>query len=182
MKLPPRSVLLQATGFTLVSLVLGLTGNWIHPKQVTISWHRPPVQYAPDTVLTQNLPDVKVGSEKEIFNSDGEIKIVSTKQVRKILSNNGAILLDARSPEAFREETISGAINLPIEQLFDYEKELQTLPKDKWLICFCSDEMCDLGNMLAMELQNYGFTRIVYYKAGLEDWKAHQLPTTKGAS
>lgn len=44
------------------------------------------------------------------------------------------VLLDIRNPQEYDNEHIQGSINIPLNKL---PKKIQTLPKDKTIICVC---------------------------------------------
>lgn len=57
----------------------------------------------------------------------------------KQLMQNGATILDVRTPEEFRGGHIKGAINIPLQQLND--KNLAAIKKDKPVITCCASGM-----------------------------------------
>jgi NADPH-dependent 2,4-dienoyl-CoA reductase/sulfur reductase-like enzyme/peroxiredoxin family protein/rhodanese-related sulfurtransferase/TusA-related sulfurtransferase len=63
---------------------------------------------------------------------DGLVKICHTEDM--LNSNNGQMIVDVRSSAEVEAGTISGAINVPVDQL---RGRLSELPKDKELLVFC---------------------------------------------
>ncbi|MBN2013073.1 rhodanese-like domain-containing protein [candidate division KSB1 bacterium] len=185
MKFFPLKAIYQALCMLMLATIIGIGVNYFHPKKAAFSLHRPPIKTVPDTMLAQPLPNVSIANQSETNLTDFDPltftpKIVDVHQVKKLLKLKQAILVDARSPAKYNHETIPDAINLPVEELYDYEEDIQKLSKKEWLICFCDDVTCDLGEMLAMELANHGFQQILYYKGGLQDWKDTGNKTTGG--
>ena len=59
-------------------------------------------------------------------------KEMSPAELKKLIDEHGKLLIiDVREPEAFRKETIKGAINIPLEQL---KGRLKDIPKDTTLV------------------------------------------------
>jgi hypothetical protein len=58
------------------------------------------------------------------------------EELRRLMANGQAVVIDVRSPEDFRQKRIPGAINLPMPQIEagNYPK----LPRDKRLISYCA--------------------------------------------
>ena len=77
------------------------------------------------------------------------------------------VVIDTRSPEAFADRHISGAINLPVRTM-----DLETtshLPKDKVLITYCWGPGCNGSTRGALRLASLGF-RVKEMIGGLEYW------------
>ena len=163
------STIKQASLLLLISAIIGFVVNIFHPNSVEISTERPPLVYAADTTFTHELEDVSISGGEQP--NEPSIPLINLKQLRQLIAAKSAILLDARSPEAFQFETLPNAINLPIEDLFDYEQTIKKLPHDKWLVCFCADVMWDLAEFLSNELINREFKHVVYLKGGVKEWK-----------
>lgn len=183
MKWIPKRALQQGILITVIAAVIGLVVNNFHPRKVTLAFKRPPLQYAADSLLAEGLPAVNIGGQNESLtlapNQSGELIIVSIKQVRQHVSRRQAVLLDARTRAEYEAGHIPGAILLPVDFLYDYENQIEALPKDKWLICYCDGPPCDLGELLAQELMLRDFHRVAVYQDGLNDWKK-LYPVVKG--
>jgi len=76
----------------------------------------------------------------------------------------GALLVDVRTPDEFKDGSYDGAINIPLAALLQRQGELG--PKDKPIVLFCaSGARSGLGARL---LKQAGFTDVVN-AGGLED-------------
>ncbi|MBI5965240.1 MAG: hypothetical protein HY863_17310 [Chloroflexi bacterium] len=64
-----------------------------------------------------------------------EIQRVSIEEAKAALDLSSAVIVDVRSAEAYQGNHISGAINIPLEEL---ETRLGELDKDKWIITYCT--------------------------------------------
>lgn len=99
---------------------------------------------------TGKPPAVKKGGES------GSISIASFKEIMN--SQPGSILVvDVRDADEYRDATIRGAINIPINQM---EDKMDTLPTKKPIVFFCgtagrAGEAYDMVQMFRPELETY---------------------------
>jgi rhodanese-related sulfurtransferase len=93
------------------------------------------------------------------------------------LMNQGALVLDIRSLDEFAAGHISGARQLPFDQL---PKAGDTLKKhrEKPVIVYGADET--QGPVVARKLASQGFTQAFCLRGGLATWRAENLPLAKG--
>ena len=186
MKWIPKRAIQQGLMITVIATVIGLVVNSFHPRKVALSFSRPPLQYAADSLLAEELPSVNIAGQSDAVslspNEIGVPIIVSARQVRQFVSQSQALLLDARTPAEYEAGHLPGATLMPVDFLYDYEKQINDLPKDRWLICYCDGPPCDLGELLAQELSLRGFQKVAVYQDGLNDWKkSYSVATGKEA-
>lgn len=82
------------------------------------------------------------------------------------------IFIDVRSPNIYQAAHAKGAINVPIENLFD---EHYTLPKTGKKIAL----ICTTGRLAAIAygyLQDWGFNNLIHIEGGLQNWTGENLP------
>jgi rhodanese-related sulfurtransferase len=93
------------------------------------------------------------------------------------LMNQGALVLDIRTLDEFAAGHISGARQLPFEQL---PKASETLKKhrEKPVIVYGADESS--GPVVVRKLASQGFTKAFCLRGGLATWQAENLPLAKG--
>jgi rhodanese-related sulfurtransferase len=60
---------------------------------------------------------------------------IKPAEVRELLKQNKAVLVDVRSVDSYKAEHIKGAMNIPYGEVADRAKEL---PADKMIITYCS--------------------------------------------
>jgi cytochrome c oxidase cbb3-type subunit 3/ubiquinol-cytochrome c reductase cytochrome c subunit len=77
-------------------------------------------------------------------------------------------LLDARAPSDYTAEHIAEAVSVPF---YDPDPYVDQLPRDAWLVCYCSCPHAESGQ-LAQKLQQKGFTKVTVLDEGLRVWKA----------
>ncbi len=77
---------------------------------------------------------------------------------------NGAIIVDVRTPQEYKEKHIPGAINLPIEEIMKNNINLQ---KDKEIVLYC--QTGSRSSVSAKVLSKQGWS--VYDVATQSDWE-----------
>jgi rhodanese-related sulfurtransferase len=82
------------------------------------------------------------------------------------------VVLDTRTSDAFDEEHIPQAINIPTEQL---AQRLSELPKSKEVVPYCWSITCHLATRAALLLAQKGY-RVHELVGGIEHWKNHEFP------
>lgn len=145
---------------TAISAILGFSANALNPNGVNIGTR---------TVESGGIPDtLRSGLPSE---PPEEPLVIGKQAVKALMNDNNAVLIDARLPDEFKEDHLAGAINIPFERLGSHIEQIDGLPNDKWLVCYCGGPPCDLGEMLAYELFNMGFQYVAIYQSGVDDWK-----------
>lgn len=92
------------------------------------------------------------------------------------LQNQGAAVFDIRPKEQYAAGHISGAKQIPSDQILKASETLKKY-KDKTLIVY--DDTGSLSSSAARQLAAQGFTRAFSLKGGLAAWRAENLPLTK---
>ena len=93
------------------------------------------------------------------------------------LMNAGAVLVDLRSANQFKDSHIEGARSVPGDQLAADPKSLERLT-DKTLVLYC-----DSGTTTAAAqrtLERAGAKNVFSLRGGLAAWKQENLPVVKG--
>jgi rhodanese-related sulfurtransferase len=78
--------------------------------------------------------------------------------------------VDARTPDLYTAGHISGAINVPIEELGKYEATFRALPKEDLIVIYCDGGDCHLSHELAEWALQEGWNRLAVYKGGWDEW------------
>lgn len=82
------------------------------------------------------------------------------------------MLVDVRSPSVYTSAHAKGAINIPIENLYD---ERNTLPRNGKQIAL----ICTTGRLAAVGygyLESQGFTNLIHIEGGMVNWVTEGLP------
>ncbi len=85
-------------------------------------------------------------------------------------------ILDARAPSDYSNSHIKGAVSVPF---YDPAPYFDKLPKDSWLVCYCSCPHAESG-MLAAALQKQGFKKVTVIAEGLPAWASRSYGTSTG--
>ena len=175
MKINLIKAIQEAVWIFLIAVLLGFAANIFHPENVKITRKRSSLKFAPDTVLAQDLPGVSVTIDGATTNEDkietSEPLLITTAQVVQLKENDLALILDARAKTEFSKSNIPAAVSLPYEKLSEYKTSLDSLPQDKWLVCYCNGPPCDQAELLAHELIIAEYELVAVYFDGLNGWK-----------
>lgn len=93
------------------------------------------------------------------------------------MMNEGAVIVDLRAPNQFKDGHIAGARNVPGDQIVDGAKALEKLA-GKTLI-MCGDNGTAAGAAVRT-LARAGFKNVFSLRGGLTAWRHENLPVVKG--
>ncbi|AMN43710.1 rhodanese-like domain-containing protein [Rhodoplanes sp. Z2-YC6860] len=104
---------------------------------------------------------------------------VSTEQMRRILLEDSAIVLDTRSRLEFDAGHIPAARNLVVVPEGQVAAVLQMVggDKEKALVLYCNGPYCQASRRLADQLVDAGFSNVRRYQLGIPIWRALGGPT-----
>lgn len=104
---------------------------------------------------------------------------VSTEQLRHILADGSAIIIDARPRAEFDAGHIPGAhiIDAPSGDQVAAVKQLANGNKGAALVVYCNGPYCQASRRLADQLVTAGFTNVRRYQLGMPIWRALGGPT-----
>jgi rhodanese-related sulfurtransferase len=103
---------------------------------------------------------------------------VSTEDVRRILGDGSAIVLDSRKRAEYDAGHIAGARNVapaPGASPQDYAAAVEGLvhgDKSAPLVLYCNGQYCRQGRQLSTQLVEAGFTNVKRYQLGIPVWRA----------
>jgi phage shock protein E len=92
----------------------------------------------------------------------------------KIKHSPRPYLLDVRTPQEYRQEHISGAELIPLDEL---TSRVNRLPKEREIICIC--ESGSRSIVAAHRLNSMGY-KVSNMKGGMNRWTRAGLPTKSG--
>ncbi|HET7270645.1 MAG TPA: rhodanese-like domain-containing protein [Rubrobacter sp.] len=84
------------------------------------------------------------------------------------------VLVEALSPAHYKSSHLPGAINLPYEFVDEAERVLPD--KDAEIIVYCMNRDCSASGLEAEELEEMGYSRVLHYADGKQDWIKAGLP------
>lgn len=104
---------------------------------------------------------------------------VSTEQLRHILADGSAIVIDARSRAEFDAGHIPGArvLDTPPDDQITAVERLANGNKGAALVVYCNGPYCQASRRLAKRLVAAGFTDVRRYQLGMPVWRALGGPT-----
>jgi rhodanese-related sulfurtransferase len=104
---------------------------------------------------------------------------VSTEEVRRILLDGSAIVLDTRTHAEYAAGHIPGARNVegPPSGAVAAVERLANGDKSKALVLYCNGPFCQASRRLGDQLVAAGFTNVRRYQLGIPIWRALGGPT-----
>jgi len=107
--------------------------------------------------------------------SQGTTAVAPNDAIR--MMNEGALIVDLRSPNQFKDGHIAGARNVPGDQIAAGAKALEKLSGKTLIMC------CDTGTTSAAAMRTLtraGFKNVFSLRGGLAAWRHDNLPVAKG--
>ncbi len=104
---------------------------------------------------------------------------VSTEQLRRILAEGSAIVLDTRTRDEYDAGHIPGARNLdaPAARQVAAVEALVGGNKSAAFVLYCNGPFCQASRRLAEQLAAAGFSNVRRYQLGIPIWRALGGPT-----
>jgi rhodanese-related sulfurtransferase len=107
------------------------------------------------------------------------VSALTVHQLQQQLScQNGALLLDVRSPAEFAAAHIPGSMLKPVHELDAAAFIAQFGREDKWVYLLC--QTGQRARRVWRQFQEAGFRRCVVVEGGLDAWTAAGLPVVRG--
>jgi len=94
-------------------------------------------------------------------------------------SGENVVVIDARSPAAYRQEHIPGALNMPHRQMT--AEATQQLDRNALIVTYCDGIGCNASTKGALNMARLGF-RVKELIGGLDWWKRDGHKTTGDAA
>jgi rhodanese-related sulfurtransferase len=100
------------------------------------------------------------------------MKRISREELKEKLDRKDNFrLVMALAEWAYQAKHIPGSIH------FDNIKEaLHSLSKDDEIVVYCSDENCIASTALGQLLERNGYSHVLHYAGGLQDWEQAGYP------
>lgn len=121
-------------------------------------------------IVLFKILDQKFNFQKKIYSAtnavEGDYKTISLAEVKNMLDEKKAILLDVRNPQELKSDGyISGALNIPLGEL---ESKISQLDKKNVYITFCA--VGGRSQKAAAILAEKGFKKIFNAEDGMKNW------------
>lgn len=110
-----------------------------------------------------------------------EVVRLDLLDAKDYFDQQAALFVDARSPLAYANGHIPGAINIPYPRFESLANQfLDQLPKDTRIITYCSGENCNSGAKLARLIQQHTGLMVQVFMGGWTDWTIADFPVEIG--
>lgn len=100
---------------------------------------------------------------------------VASAEQAQALARQGALLLDVRNVDEWREGVVADAMLMDVAEL---EGRLDEVPRDRPIVSMCS--VGHRGSIAASILQRHGYERVYNLLGGIRAWQAQGLPVQPG--
>lgn len=172
------SIKREVVFISLLAILVGLGAKAVRQKDIPF-WGSPPI------VRLLDLP--KAIAEPSVVHPDSlfvpsevpyRVSLMRTVLLHQQKQKLPIYFIDARSPDLYSEGHITGALNLPFEQLDEYHGEVvPSLDMQGLIVIYCDNEDCPLSLELAEALLAEGFRRIAVFEGGWDEWVDSGCPT-----
>ena len=86
-----------------------------------------------------------------------------------MISEENALLFDARSQKRYNSQHVKNALSLPVSKFEEYFKKYENIEKDIPLIIYCENEICGDSRRTGYKLISKGYNNIYIVKGGFEE-------------
>ena len=144
----------------------------------------PLVRFTMSATLLFTVPTLTSAQPESIYQAtlaetNQKTQEVSTEQVRRILGDGSATVLDARPRSEYVAGHIPGARNLdaPADEAVAAVERLVSGDRGKPLVVYCNGPFCQQSRRLSDQLVAAGFTNVRRYQLGMPIWRGLGGPT-----
>lgn len=103
------------------------------------------------------------------------VKKIGRNEFRELICTNKNVrIVDVLDMDHFNQEHMRGAISLPLSSLEKRAEE--TLHKNDKIVVYCAGFKCPASTEAARKLMAMGFTDVLDYKGGIQDYKEAEFP------
>ena len=108
------------------------------------------------------------------------IEKIDRAAVKQLIDAGTATVVEALGPMYYADAHLPGALNLPHDQVDDLAPRL--LPdKGATVVVYCSNTPCPNSTIAARRLAQLGYTHVLEYVEGKQDWVEAGYPVERGA-
>lgn len=152
------------------SVVGGLILNEMRAKPLSLVYASPPARFAPSAATGG------ASSSAELIRDDD----VSRDEMKQLVSDRSAVVLDARPEIFYRIGHIPSALSFPRDD-FDaqYPRLKSTLENGRPIVVYCSGRDCHDSQLVADALRGLGLSHVRIFRGGWYDWSGADLPREK---
>ena len=111
------------------------------------------------------------------------MQAISTEKLRqKLEDKNDLVLINTLPAESFEDTKIEHAINIPLDSP-NFVQRVETAvgqDRDAEIVVYCASDQCKSSTQAAEKLVAAGFTHVLDYEGGSEEW--HRAQTSQSSS
>lgn len=99
---------------------------------------------------------------------------IKLNEIQDILKkeHSNIVLINVLSSSSFEDEHIPHSINIPLDSPnFVKQVENQVVDHNSPVIVYCSGTECPASKNAASKLEKAGFTNVMHFQGGMEEWK-----------
>jgi rhodanese-related sulfurtransferase len=102
--------------------------------------------------------------------------VTADELYRKLESGEDFVLIDALAPMVYAHSHLPGAINLPPSNI-DRTRLAKRIPNlTTEIVVYCANVDCEDSLSTADQLRALGYTNVLHYSGGKDEWKELGLP------
>ena len=109
---------------------------------------------------------------RQFRESHKSIETLSSAELAKKMQQEGVIVIDVRSEQEFNEGHISGALNIPVD---DLQNKINKLPENQEIVAYCRGPFCVFADEAVELLCKKGFNA-KRLDEGFPEWMLDELP------
>lgn len=159
-----KRILKEAILIAVAAIICGYVYNFISPEGV-------PIIASPKKVSKLIIDE---NSLSELITE--EPILIGLGDAYSIYEKRLGIFIDARSEDVYKKSHIKGSYNVPYDNLINYAEFISNLPVDTLIVAYCDDVACDASLELAEQLISLGFTKVLVFLGGFDDWIEARYP------
>lgn len=110
------------------------------------------------------------------------MKTMTAPDVRRVIENDpDAVVINVLDEEEYRKHHIPGSKNVPLDTP-DFRQRIEALTrgKDEPVIVYCAKTECPASEKAAERLEDAGFTRVLDFEGGMDEWEKQGFPVESG--
>ncbi len=105
------------------------------------------------------------------------MKTISRNRLKAMMDSNEPFeLFETLDQDEFDDFHLPGARHMPLDDSFDDAVRSAVPNADTTIVVYCKSENCSASEKAAKRLIDLGYTDVLDYEAGKEDWKGAGLP------
>lgn len=99
---------------------------------------------------------------------------IYTKHLKEILGSSERVpVINVLPQESFEKEHIFGSVNIPFEDADRFRQRIERRypSKGQKIVVYCANEACKLSEKAGKALDEAGFSNVMEFSGGMQEWK-----------